>query len=80
MAGDEFVPEEWPICCLGQARTTTDLRCRDDPDLQATVIAIWKTGQIVDVWAKLRSGWWLVQERTSGITGWSWAEYLVMAR
>ncbi len=86
MAG-EFVAEEWPICCLGQARVTGDgLRCRAARSLEAQVLATFASGQIVDVWCRV-AGWWLVQVPSTAlraaadaavVTGWSWGEFLTM--
>jgi hypothetical protein len=76
-AQDDFIPEEWPICCLGQARVTAaNLRCRAEPATDGKILKMWPLGQVLDVWAKLRTGWWLVQERATGVTGWSSANLL----
>lgn len=73
-----FVPEEWPICCLGQARVSQQgVRCRKAPDVAAAILGVWQQGQVLDVWARLPT-WWLVQDRESGLTGWSSAPYLAM--
>ncbi len=72
-----FVAEEWPICCLGQARVRVEgLRCRAERSTSAEVTATWAKGEMLDVWAKMGE-WWLVQD-AAGVTGWSWSESLEM--
>jgi hypothetical protein len=70
--------EEWPICCLGQAQVIAPagLRCRETPGTSGKVVRSWPAGQVLDVWARLASGWWLVQEPVTGVTGWSYSQYL----
>ncbi|MCX6786852.1 MAG: SH3 domain-containing protein [Candidatus Kaiserbacteria bacterium] len=57
--------------------TEDGLRVRAERNLSSAVLATLATGQVVDVWCRVE-GWWLVQVRESGVTGWAWGEFLAM--
>lgn len=67
----------WDGAAHGYGTTTDVLHVRSQPDIGATVIGAWATGQALILWARV-GDWWLCQARENAnkLTGWSHAAYV----
>ena len=57
------------ICGQGRVRTIEAVRSRREPSLTAAIIASWRGGEGLDVWAQI--GDWLLVQHEDGRTGWT---------